>query len=138
MLLQHGRNRMLLFWVFKYGPSKSEIFLELNLRLINILLKGRSASLPPGMTMELMSKQMCNGYMYMILSNENPTEYPAMDGPMSGDIGSYSSSGGSCTIEVPMASFNGTHENIEETEVAIPKCDCSDPKKYVFYDEGRF
>ena len=127
MLLQHGRNRMLLFWVFKYGPSKSEIFLELNLRLINILLKGRSASLPPGMDMETMSKMMCNQNMYMILSSKNPTEYPAMAGPGgSGGSISYSSSGGSCTIG--QGGFSMTYKN----------CDCSDPENYVFYDEGRF
>ena len=135
---------MLLFWVFKYEPSKSEIFLELNLRLINILLKGRSASVPPGMTMETMSKQMCNMYMYMILSNENPTEYPAMAGPgeSSGDI-SYSSSGGSCTIEGSIIRIRTDSTNtpmFAYTDPLFPisNCDCSDPKKYVFYDEGRF
>jgi len=87
--------------------------------------KGRSASLPPGMDLETMSKQMCNMYMYMILSNENPTEYPAMAGPgeSSGDI-SYSSSGGSCTIEEGHGA------------IIIENCDCSDPKKYDFADQA--
>merc|ERR1712137_1452313 len=80
-----------------------------------------------------MSKQMCNMYMYMILSNENPTEYPAMAGPgeSSGDI-SYSSSGGSCTIEEGSSpSSNGPPSYGATT---IQNCDCSDPKKYVFAD----
>merc|ERR1712137_396637 len=91
-----------------------------------------------------MSKQMCNMYMYMILSNENPTEYPAISGPggpgesgpggpsmsgpggpgeSSGDI-SYSSSGGSCTIEEGHGA------------IIIKNCDCSDPKKYDFADQA--
>merc|ERR1712137_1363939 len=94
--------------------------------------------------METMSKQMCNMYMYMILSNENPTEYPAISGPggpgesgpggpsmsgpggpgeSSGDI-SYSSSGGSCTIEEGHGA------------IIIENCDCSDPKKYDFADQA--
>ena len=126
MLLQHGRNRMLLFWVFKYGPSKSEIFLELNLRLINILLKGRSASLPPGMTMKAMNKQMCHLTIYQILSSENPTDYPKKTDVPGEFYSSYSSSGGSCTIRDEFGSMT------------IQNCDCSNPKSYNFYDEGRF
>merc|ERR1711990_441043 len=87
--------------------------------------KGRSASLPPGMDMETMSKMMCNQNMYMILSSKNPTEYPAMAGPGgSGGSISYSSSGGSCTIG--QGGFSMTYKN----------CDCSDPENYVFYDEA--
>ena len=109
---------MLLFWVFNMD-------LKLNRRLVNILLKGRSASLPPGMTIETMTKQMCHTTIYQILSKDNPTDYPKpTDGP--GEIGSYSSSGGSCTIG---DEFGG---------MTIQNCDCSDPKKYDFYDEGRF
>merc|ERR1711946_3957 len=115
--------------------------------------KGRSASLPPGMDLETMSKQMCNMYMYMILSNENPTEYPAMAGPgeSSGDI-SYSSSGGSCTIEEgsspssngPPPSYGPPSSNGPPPSYGPPSygattiqnCDCSDPKKYVFADKA--
>ena len=81
------------------------------------------------MTMGTMQKQMCSGFIYSVLSNENPTEYPKMtDGPAGPNSGNmtFSSSGGSCTIEE------------EGFSMTLPNCDCSDPKKYVFYDEGRF
>ena len=84
--------------------------LDLNQGLINILLKGRSASLPPGMNMETMTKMMCNQIINDILEN-------GLD---------YSYSGGWCTITEGYGSMT------------IQGCDCSDPKNYNFYDEGRF
>ena len=147
MLLQHGRNRMLLFWVFKYVPSKSEIFLELNLRLINIQFKGRSASLPPGKTMETMIKFHCHMTMYQILSKDNPTDYPKFtNGPV--EFSSYSSSGGTCTLEYGAmassmvssmaSSMAPSMASSMVPSIAFQNCDCSAPKSYDFYDKGRF
>merc|ERR1711917_8479 len=85
--------------------------------------QGRSGSLPPGVTMETMTKQMCHTTIYQILSKDNPTDYPKIqDGP--GEFDSYSSSGGTCTLE-----YAGGMGSMQ-----VQSCDCSDPKKYDFYD----
>ena len=96
---------------FKYGPSKPEIILDLNPGLVNILLKGRSVSMPSGMDMASMTKMTCNKIINDILENGNDN---------------YSSSGGSCTIDEGYGSMT------------LSGCDCSDPKNYKFYDAGRF
>ena len=44
---------MLFFWDFQHEPSKSEIILDKNLCLINILFKGRSASFQDKMDTEV-------------------------------------------------------------------------------------
>ena len=90
--------------------------LDLNQGLINILLKGRSASLPPGMDMETMNKQMCNEFIYDILENEIDLM-----------IHGYSYVGGICTIN------HGSYGSM-----SIQGCNCSDPKNFNFYDKGRF
>ena len=79
--------------------------------------------------METKFKDMCNGVIYGVLSKENPSEYPVGNpnapAMFTGDV-TLSSSGGSCTVKE------------EFGEMTIPNCDCSDPKKYDFYDKGRF
>ena len=72
-----------------------------------------------------MGKMMCNNVIYQILAGEDPKTYPLL-GLASVEKGSYSSSGGACTIK-----DNGS-------EMTISNCDCSDPENYDFVDEGRF
>ena len=74
-----------------------------------------------------MAKSMCNNVIYLILANDDPKEYPlAQDGPMANPISTYSSNGGACTITE------------DGSSMTLHNCDCSDPKNYNFYDQGRF
>ena len=118
---------MLLFSDFQHGPSESEIILDKNLFLINILFKGRSASSQDEMNMEGNYKDVCDAINYAMLSNENPKKYPPM-GP--GESFSYSGTqdGDSCIVSKPD----------EPGSFTVQDCDCSDPKNYDFYNKGRF
>ena len=123
---------MLLFWDFQHGPSKSEIILDKNLCLINILFKGRSASTQDE-TEEwrnpLNDKWFCDMINYNMLSIEDPKKYPR---PMdSGEslLDSATPNGGSCII---------SEGEPEPYSFTIQECDCSDPKNYDFYNKGRF
>jgi len=109
--------------------------------------KGRSASLPPGKTMETMIKFHCHMTMYQILSKDNPTDYPKFtNGPV--EFSSYSSSGGTCTLEYGAmassmvssmaSSMAPSMASSMVPSIAFQNCDCSAPKSYDFYDKGRF
>ena len=123
---------MLLFWDFQHGPSKSEIILDKNLCLINILFKGRSASLQSKLKrengMEIPDKEFCELIIYEKLSIEDPKKYPnPMDAPRN-----VTPDGGSCIISYSLISRKSVHS------YTIQDCDCSDPFKYEFYYKGRF
>ena len=78
-----------------------------------------------------MDKGMCNMVIYMILANDDPYEYPLAKDPytpLADPISTYSSNGGVCTFTLPQYGWSETVQN----------CDCSDPKNYNFYDQGRF
>jgi len=88
---------------------------------------------------EVMAKMNCNMVIYQILAKDNAKEYP-LDG---GDkpISKYSSKDGACTYDATMKrcsqSGSGPETCTESTEeITLSKCDCSDPKKYNFYDKG--
>ena len=86
-----------------------------------------------------MAKTMCDNIIYAILANENPKEYPlAKDGPMGSPISTYSSKNGDCTYDATMTACS--YDECTESKLSItqPDCDCSDPKNYIFYDQGRF
>ena len=110
---------MLLFWDFQYGPNKSEIILDKNLCLINILFKGRSASFQDKRNMEdemeLTDKERCFAINYGMLSNESNSFSGTPDG-------------GSCIM---------SYDELIEP-YTIQDCDCSDPKNYEFYIKGWF
>ena len=73
---------------------------------------------------ELPPKMLCNKVVYYILANDNPEEYPLMDDDK--PTSTFSSKDGACTF---------TEDGMS---VTVNDCDCSDPKKYNFYDKGRF
>merc|ERR1719312_786059 len=82
--------------------------------------KGRSVpeGPPPGM-----GKMMCNNFIYTILAGEDSKNYPLANGLEPAEKGSYSSSGGACSITE------------DGSTVTISNCDCSDPKSYNFADK---
>ena len=81
-----------------------------------------------------MDKDLCHIMNYELLSIEDPKEYPSSMDP-SNSLKIYSSDGGSCTYNLHDDSVDYETYNFEAT---IQDCDCSDPKNYDFYDEGRF
>ena len=69
-------------------------------------------------------RMQCNKVIYYILANDNPEEYPLLVGDK--PTSTFSSKDGACTF---------TEDGMS---VTVNDCDCSDPKKYNFYDKGRF
>ena len=94
----------------------------MNLGLINILLKGRSSSLPAGRSTEQTMKWRCNEIIYDILENGFEKYSNRTIEEEGGTIEE-------CTIDVG-GSIPYYH--------TIKGCDCSDPENYNFYDAGRF
>ena len=98
------------------------LFVQSHWQSRNILLKGRFG---PSFSSAPAGVDMCDAVIYRILANDDPKEYP-LGGPMSKPISAYSSEDGACTI---------IEYGYSQT---VQNCDCSDPKNYNFYDEGRF
>ena len=121
---------MLLFWDFQHRPSKSEIILYNNLCLINILFKGRSASLRvqdeidmKEDEMEITDKERCDLINIGMLSNESFSYSGTPDGD-------------SCIMSYDELSNN---YNVTIKPYTIKDCDCSDPENYEFLvNKGRF
>ena len=94
------------------------------------------------MTPEIEAKMTCNMIIYKILAKDDSKEYPLMDEDK--PISKYSSKDGACTYDAVVGQSCSQSGDGPETcedytqEQTIPKCDCSDPKKYNFADEGRF
>ena len=82
----------------------------------------------------------CREVIYKILANDNPEEYP-LDADVK-PISTYSAENGVCTFNSTVQWCSGPNdeppcEDITRPE-PYPDCDCSDPEKYNFEDQGRF
>jgi len=82
--------------------------------------------------MKLMNKVSCKMAIYEILSIEDPKKYPR---PMNTSVPSITPDGGSCIVSEP---DEPEPYNLVTIQIVIQYCDCSDPKNYDFYDEGKF
>ena len=122
---------MLIIW-FVDGSIKSKLILESSLQFINILIKARAG---------IAQDMACREAIYQILANDNPEEYPLDEDK--NPISTYSFIDGDCTFNDTVCSDPFEKPPCEESPERIQTmrfedCDCSDPKKYNFEDQGRF